>query len=44
MNEPTFRYEPSQGVAFDEAGDMQRLSTLAAEGWRLNFVGHCVGG
>jgi hypothetical protein len=35
MNEPNLRYEPSQGVAFDEASDMQRLSTLAAEGWRL---------
>jgi hypothetical protein len=35
MNEPNLRYEPSQGVAFDEASDMHRLSTLAAEGWRL---------
>jgi hypothetical protein len=35
MNDPNLRYEPSQGVAFDEASDMQRLSTLAAEGWRL---------
>jgi hypothetical protein len=35
MNEPNVRYEPSQGVAYDEASDMQRLSTLAAEGWRL---------
>ena len=35
MNEPNLRYEPSQGVAFDEASDMRRLSTLAAEGWRL---------
>ena len=35
MNDPKLRYEPSQGGAFDEASDMQRLSTLAAEGWRL---------
>lgn len=35
MNGPSLRYEPSQGVAFDEASDMHRLSTLAAEGWRL---------
>ena len=35
MNEPNLRYEPSQGGAFEEASDMQRLSTLAAEGWRL---------
>jgi hypothetical protein len=35
MNDPNLRYEPSQGVAFDEASDMHRLSTLAAEGWRL---------
>ncbi|RLT23835.1 MAG: DUF2812 domain-containing protein [Chloroflexi bacterium] len=35
MNKPTMRYEPSQGFAFDGAGDMQRLSTLATEGWRL---------
>jgi hypothetical protein len=35
MNEPNLRYEPSQGGAFDVASDMQRLSTLAAEGWRL---------
>jgi hypothetical protein len=35
MNDPNLRYEPSQGGAFEEASDMQRLSTLAAEGWRL---------
>ncbi|MFZ9857417.1 MAG: DUF2812 domain-containing protein [Roseiflexaceae bacterium] len=35
MNKPAVRYEPSQGLAFDEAGDMQRLRELAAEGWRL---------
>lgn len=35
MNKPTMRYEPSQGFAFDGVGDMQRLSTLATEGWRL---------
>jgi hypothetical protein len=35
MNKPTIRYETSQGFAFDGAGDMQRLSILANEGWRL---------
>lgn len=35
MHNPTLRYEPSSGLAFDEAGDMQRLCELAAEGWRL---------
>ena len=35
MNKPTMRYETSQGFAFDGAGDMQRLSILANEGWRL---------
>lgn len=35
MNEPSLRYEPSLGAAFDETSDMQRLSALAAEGWRL---------
>ena len=35
MNEATVRYEPSQGVAFAEDADMQRLGVLAAEGWRL---------
>jgi hypothetical protein len=35
MNEATVRYEPSQGVAFAEDDDMQRLGVLAAEGWRL---------
>ncbi len=35
MNDLNLRYEPSQGAAFGEASDMQRLSTLAAEGWRL---------
>jgi hypothetical protein len=35
MNKSSVRYEPSKGLAFDEAGDMQRLRELAAEGWRL---------
>jgi len=35
MNEHTLRYEPSRGVAFAEDDDMQRLSVLATEGWRL---------
>jgi hypothetical protein len=35
MNEQNTRYEPSLGIGFDEAGDMQRLHELAAEGWRL---------
>jgi hypothetical protein len=35
MNKPSVRYETSRGLAFDEAGEMQRLHELAAEGWRL---------
>jgi hypothetical protein len=35
MRNPKKRYETSLGIAFDEAGDLQRLGDWAAEGWRL---------
>lgn len=35
MNQPTIRYEPMQGLAFDEAGELQRLREFAAAGWQL---------
>ena len=37
---PITRREMSSGLAFAEERDLQRLSTWAAEGWRLAKIEH----